>query len=200
MLKMAIKPTLQEIKSANTRKSLIDSAITLFQKYGIKKVTIDDICNNANLSKGSFYNNFSSKDHIITFAINMGLDTYISSHYSLDNNIKSKEQIISLNLCAFNFFNEIGKDMTRASYVSQISASIEVRQEGRAYVDNLDSIIRRAFEEKSFTTNFNYNEAYMHCIAVFTGILMKWCTQEKDSLQSIDWTKLITEQFRIMFK
>jgi AcrR family transcriptional regulator len=52
---MAIKTTRQEIKSMQTRQTLLDSAIELFMKYGVKKVTIDDICDHCNLTKGAFY-------------------------------------------------------------------------------------------------------------------------------------------------
>ena len=197
---MLINITQQENKSAQTRQALLDSAIELFMKYGVKKVTIDDICNNCNLTKGSFYYYFPSKDHIVTLSINSGLDKFITENYILDQKLNIKDQLILLNLCAFKYFNILGKEMTKASYISQFNSSVEVRIEGRPYVDNLSAIIKNAHNSDEFLMKFNFNEAYIHSISAFTGILMKWCTCTDISYNDIDWINLIKEQFRIMFK
>jgi hypothetical protein len=197
---MSINTTQQENQSTQTRQYLLDSAIELFMKYGVKKVTVNDICNNCNLTKGSFYYYFPSKDHIVTLSINSGLDKFVTDNFLLDESLNVSAQLILLNLCAFKYFNIIGKEMTRVSYISQLNSSVEVRIEGRPYVDNLTTIIKSAYEKDSFMTNFNFNEAYIHSISVFTGILMKWCTSNDISYNDIDWVNLIKEQFRIMFK
>lgn len=197
---MAIKSTQQEIKSMQTRQTLLDSAIELFMKYGVKKVTIDDICEHCNLTKGAFYYYFPSKDHIVTLSINSGLDKFILDNYAIEKITRTKDQLIELNLCAFKYFESIGKEMTRFSYISQFSKTVEVRIEGRPYVDNLTAIIKKAQEEGSLLMDFNFNEAYIHSISAFTGILMKWCTSTDSSYDDIDWVKMIKEQFRIMFK
>lgn len=197
---MAINTTEQENKSANTRQMLLDSAIMLFMKHGVKKVTIDDICNNCGLTKGSFYHHFPTKDHIVTLSINSGLDMYIKSNYTINNRLNLMQQIIDLNLCAFEYFKSIGKEMTRASYVSMINSSVEVRIQGRIYVEYLTSIIAKANESNKLLTKFTFKEAYMHSISVFTGIIMKWSTSVDPCYDDIKWDNLIEQQFKIMFK
>lgn len=197
---MAINRTKLENKSAETRQALLDSAIKLFMKYGVKRVTIDDICNNCNLTKGSFYHHFPSKDHIVTLSINSGMDKFIVENYLRDKTLKTKDQLLLLNLCAFKYFESIGKEMTRFSYISLLNKAVEVRIKGRPYVDNLTAIIEEAQEEGSLLMNLNFNEAYMHSISVFTGILMKWSTSIDSSYDTIDWVKMIKQQFKIMFK
>lgn len=197
---MAINTTDQENKSAQTRQKLLESAIELFLKYGVKKVTIDDICNNCNLTKGSFYHHFPTKDHIVTLSINSGLDMHVKNNYKNDTTLNLCQQITNLNLCAFEYFKNIGKEMTRASYVSMINSSVDVRIEGRIYVDYLTSIIRRVNESNATITDFNFNEAYMHSISVFTGIIMKWSTSLDAPYYDVNWENLIKQQFKIMFK
>lgn len=197
---MAINTTDQENKSAQTRQVILESAIELFLKYGIKRVTIDDICNNCNLTKGSFYHHFPTKDHIVTLAVNSGLDKYVNNKYINDNDLNLCQQITNLNLCAFEFFKSIGKEMTREAYVSMINSSVEVRIEGRIYVDYLTSIIRQVNECNIAFADFNFNEAYMHSISVFTGIIMKWSTSIDTPFDDINWDNLIKQQFKIMFK
>jgi len=197
---MAINTTDQENKSAQTRQKILESAIELFLKYGIKRVTIDDICNNCNLTKGSFYHHFQTKDHIVTLSVNSGLDMYVESNYINDNRLNLSEQITNLNLCAFEYFKSIGKEMTRVAYVSMINSSVDVRIEGRIYVDYLTSIIRQVNECNVASTDFNFNEAYIHSISVFTGIIMKWSTSSDAPYDDVSWKNLIKQQFKIMFK
>lgn len=197
---MAINTTVQENKSAQTRQVILESAIELFLKYGIKRVTIDDICNNCNLTKGSFYHHFPTKDHIVTLSINSGLDKYVENKYVNDTKLNLCQQITNLNLCAFEYFKGIGKEMTREAYVSMINSSVDVRIEGRIYVDYLTSIIRQVNECNIALADFNFNEAYIHSISVFTGIIMKWSTSIDVPYDDVNWENLIKQQFKIMFK
>ncbi|ABR49149.1 transcriptional regulator, TetR family [Alkaliphilus metalliredigens QYMF] len=195
---MSIKPTTREIKSHHTRQALIESAMDLLFKYGVKKVTIDDICSDCGLSKGAFYHNFPTKDHIVVLSVNAGLDKYIDQYFARDSSKSVAEQLIDLNMCVFKYFKHIGKEMTRASYEGQIRSKVEVRIPGRTYVDTLTSLVQQSFEKNSFSTNLNEDETYMLCIATFTGMLMKWCTQDDAMDKILDWSKMIQEQFNIL--
>lgn len=61
---------------------LKESAITLIQKYGMKNTTIDQLVDMANISKGSFYTFYPSKE-VLFFNI---IEDY---HTTIHNNIKS---------------------------------------------------------------------------------------------------------------
>jgi AcrR family transcriptional regulator len=198
MMDVSIRPTPRDSRSNQTKQALLDSAIALFLKYGVNKVTIDDISAECGLSKGAFYHFFSSKDQVVTLSVNSGLDKYIAEHFVLDINMPVMDQLIDLNICAFDYFKYVGKEMTRASYEGQIRACVDVRILGRTYVDTLTALVRRGLKENSFSTNLNEDYTYMHYIAVFTGILLKWCTQDDKMDAMLDWSKMIQEQFRIM--
>ena len=51
-------------QSAN-RERLMKSAFTLFQRFGIKKVTVEEIARGANVSKMTFYKYFRNKKDIL---------------------------------------------------------------------------------------------------------------------------------------
>src|SRR6476660_3974677 len=52
-------------KSAELRERLFRAALTLFAKKGFAETTVEDITNAADLGKGTFFNYFPSKDHIL---------------------------------------------------------------------------------------------------------------------------------------
>ncbi|MFZ1807292.1 MAG: TetR/AcrR family transcriptional regulator [Cyclobacteriaceae bacterium] len=51
-------------KMAGSAKSILISAKTLFWKHGIKRVTVEDICQHAAVSKMTFYRHFQNKHEV----------------------------------------------------------------------------------------------------------------------------------------
>src|SRR6476646_4392366 len=52
-------------RSAELRERLFRAALTLFAKKGFSETTVEDITNAADVGKGTFFNYFPSKDHIL---------------------------------------------------------------------------------------------------------------------------------------
>jgi AcrR family transcriptional regulator len=55
----------RERRSAETRESLFRAAIDLFARKGFTETTVEDITEAADVGKGTFFNYFPSKDHIL---------------------------------------------------------------------------------------------------------------------------------------
>src|SRR6202142_2911797 len=58
-------PDRRQRRSAETRERLFRSALDLFAKKGFMETTVEDITNAADVGKGTFFNYFPSKDHIL---------------------------------------------------------------------------------------------------------------------------------------
>ena len=52
-------------RSAEIRERLFRAALTLFTQKGFAETTVEDITNTADVGKGTFFNHFPSKDHIL---------------------------------------------------------------------------------------------------------------------------------------
>src|SRR5262249_61791052 len=52
-------------RSAEIRERLFRAALALFAKKGFSETTVEDITNAADVGKGTFFNYFPSKDHIL---------------------------------------------------------------------------------------------------------------------------------------
>ncbi len=57
------------MEDGNTRKRILNSSKDLFQKFGIRSITMDDIAHHLGISKKTIYQHFSDKDDIVTLAI-----------------------------------------------------------------------------------------------------------------------------------
>src|SRR3984957_19781009 len=61
----AAAPDRRQRRSSQTRERLFRAALDLFAKHGFADTTVEDITNAADVGKGTFFNYFPSKDHIL---------------------------------------------------------------------------------------------------------------------------------------
>src|SRR5213079_1266459 len=61
----ALPPSRRERRSADIRERLFRSALHLFAQKGFAETTVEDITEAADVGKGTFFNYFPSKDHIL---------------------------------------------------------------------------------------------------------------------------------------
>ncbi|MFP2930512.1 TetR/AcrR family transcriptional regulator [Pyxidicoccus sp. 3LG] len=54
---------------ARTRARIVESARVMFNRHGFDQVSIDDVMKQAGLTRGGFYNHFSSKDELYAEAV-----------------------------------------------------------------------------------------------------------------------------------
>ena len=57
----------REERAQATREKLLEAAIELVNQYGMKYLTVRNICDEAGVSTGSFYNLFDSKDDLVFY-------------------------------------------------------------------------------------------------------------------------------------
>ena len=58
-------PDRRQRRSSQTRERLFRAALDLFAKHGFADTTVEDITNAADVGKGTFFNYFPSKDHVL---------------------------------------------------------------------------------------------------------------------------------------
>src|ERR1700739_3268367 len=60
-----VAPDRRQRRSADIRERLFQAALQLFAGKGFAETTVEDITNAADVGKGTFFNYFPSKDHIL---------------------------------------------------------------------------------------------------------------------------------------
>jgi AcrR family transcriptional regulator len=63
---LAAEPDRRQRRSAETRERLFRAALSLFARNGFAQTTVEDITNAADVGKGTFFNYFPSKEHVLT--------------------------------------------------------------------------------------------------------------------------------------
>jgi TetR/AcrR family transcriptional regulator, cholesterol catabolism regulator len=63
----------------NTRRSLIASALSLFERRGFDRTSVQEIADHARLTKGAFYHHFESKDDLLRHIQEEYLDAQLAA-------------------------------------------------------------------------------------------------------------------------
>ncbi|SIT86721.1 TetR/AcrR family transcriptional regulator [Microbacterium sp. RU33B] len=119
-----------------TRRALVDSALARFERDGFDRTTLQDIVDDAGLTKGAFYYHFDGKEEVLWQIQNEYLDTQIAQATAIvtgsDAPVEQLRALIGLSL------------LGAADYRSHVAIFHQERRHLTG--DRLDSIIRKRDE------------------------------------------------------
>ena len=99
---------------------LFDTALEMFYKYGFDNVSVDEIAQNAGVSKGSFYNHFTSKESVLMEQFKKIDDYYDKTLAALPENVSASEYLTAFIGAMTHFCAKIcGIDFLRVVYAAQ---------------------------------------------------------------------------------
>ncbi|MFZ2258566.1 MAG: TetR/AcrR family transcriptional regulator [Clostridiaceae bacterium] len=179
-------PTRQE-KAQKTKLAIYHSAENLFQKHSFETVNVDDIVKNANVSKGSFYVHFDSKDALIAYYISdyvQRVDADYKSHLSqLPENLPIEEVLLSLVAKIAQVIEEdLGCENMKTLYRIQLSNTLKNNaslQYNRDLYDLFYTILKKGMDQEIFTKDLSPEEAADHFILGFRGLVYDWCVRDQ---------------------
>ncbi|MEM0910406.1 MAG: TetR/AcrR family transcriptional regulator [Pseudomonadota bacterium] len=85
------------------REVVIDAAIRLFKQNGVKATSVDEVINEANVSKKTLYNHFNTKDELVLAALRK--DDEIGRNALMKHVGQSSNDIVSQILSIFDFYD-----------------------------------------------------------------------------------------------
>ncbi|HCM14581.1 MAG TPA: hypothetical protein DHW79_01305, partial [Candidatus Cloacimonas sp.] len=84
--------TLLDPNMSSKHKDLILMAVKLFHRYGFSKVSVEEICREARVSKVTFYRYYKSKDELIVSILTLLFDDITRRVWALLEGDKSLKQ------------------------------------------------------------------------------------------------------------
>ena len=177
----------RQIQGQNSRDKLLDAATRLFHENGYQAVTVNDICEAAQLTKGAFYHHFDSKETLYQHLYTPQLDAYLSAHLTKKENADGKTLLLSLADATLSFSEEIGREMTSLSVVVMLNrGTSHLFTEGRIHTCLLQRALSQSQAEKA-----------LQCEGTEREFLVKWASAASDS--DFDWHSLLSREMRLMF-
>jgi len=102
------------VKSNSKRQQIKKAGLSLFNKYGIKKVTVEEICKNAQVIKPTFYKFFPNKKSLAQTIMTDSINKYINEFERILSNESSIENLFS---DFFKFKIEASGDFTKEFFI-----------------------------------------------------------------------------------
>ena len=153
----------RQIQGQNSRDKLLDAATRLFHENGYQAVTVNDICEAAQLTKGAFYHHFDSKETLYQHLYTPQLDAYLSAHFSIPENADGKTLLLSLADATLSFSEEIGREMTSLSVVVMLNrGTSHLFTEGRIHTCLLQRALSQSQAEKTLQCEISHSRTRFH--------------------------------------
>lgn len=145
-------------KAAFTKKQIANTLIKLLDEFSYDEITILQICQYGDVSRASFYRNFSSKDEVMSFYIKDIIDKKIPD---IDSN---KRMFFNSDDSLDVWFNE--KDLLYKLYVNDIFY---------IFTKQLIETINNSFRNKNYKDNDPYYDYLSSEMAyIISSIFYKW--------------------------
>lgn len=188
----------RQIQGQNSRDKLLDAATRLFHENGYQAVTVNDICEAAQLTKGAFYHHFDSKEALYQHLYTPQLDTYLASHFSIPEDADGKTLLLALADATLSFSEEIGREMTSLSITVMLSrGTSHLFTEGRVHTRLLHQALSQSQAGNQLKCDGSEHELMLIYSCLMVGFLVKWASLADES--NFDWHNLLQREMQLMF-
>lgn len=182
------KMTNRQIQAVETKKKIYDNAYELFQKYGFKEVSVDDIVKKAGVSKGAFYVHFNSKDSLIADVVTdyvKGLDIDYKNYIeSFSDNTNISDILFSFAGKISDILSQrIGCDLMRIIYEAQLAKTISpvpIMGYNRDLYKLFANIIHKGIQQGEFKEELTVEAITKYCVMTIRGAAYEWCVLYPD--------------------
>jgi AcrR family transcriptional regulator len=176
----------RERRAAETRLRLFRCALQLFAQRGFPNVTVEDITEAADVGKGTFFNYFESKDHVLGVMAEIQLGKVREALHQARAGKRSIRAVLS------QLFGRVGEEPGRSpelgrALLSSFLASDRIRElldrnmtEGRRMAAE---IVELGQQRGEIDPKLKKDQVALHFQQTFLGTLLLWSLRGEPKLQ-----------------
>lgn len=165
-------------KGRNTKNRIVSAAWTLFYKQGYDNTTVEEIIEESNTSKGSFYHYFEGKDALLGSLSCIFDEKYEELMDTMPAEMSSYDKLIFMNKELFFMIeNSISLELLARLYSSQVitKGDRHLLDQNRIYYKLLRQIVIEGQENGEFREDVSVNEIVKAYALCERAILYDWC-------------------------
>lgn len=163
-------------KTSETQKIIFNKAMSLMSEKGFQGTTVRDICAEANIPIGTFYNCYKSKIDILKSIYEDG-DKYM--HEAVENDFEGKNSIEKLHVFAYHYAQlnvRTGIDVMRVLFYP----TNEWFADTRPMQVLLQVIIDEGKAAGELRNDIDTEDIVDYVFDIFRGVCYNWCIHEAD--------------------
>lgn len=165
-------------KNRNTKGKIVSAAWRLFYTQGYDDTTIEEIIEESETSRGSFYHYFEGKDALLSSLSYLFDEKYSELEGNLEKIEGSFEKLMYLNRELFDYIeNNISLDLLARLYSSQLITKGEkhLLDHNRVYYKLLRRIVSEGQACGELTKDVTVNEIVKTYALCERALLYDWC-------------------------
>lgn len=175
--------TYRQRMAKKTRDKIIETAIDLFKKKGYANVSIAEIVNTAEVSRGSFYAHYKNKDDLLDSAVIIKENDYLNFYEALRNDScfadidylqKLKSFLYQVNL----IIADVTADLVRHYYSYIIQSSKNLLRSDRTYNRIIMELLGDCRKHNLLNNIYTDEQILEMCTLLNRGICMDWAMHD----------------------
>ncbi|MFZ5643852.1 MAG: TetR/AcrR family transcriptional regulator [Bacillota bacterium] len=192
------RATSRQLRAAETKRRIYESAVELMRVHGIDNFSVDDIVEAAGVSKGAFYVHYKSKYSLIADYVSTVDINYEDYFKSIPPDIKQSEMLLLVTeKIADVLANDIGFDVMRTVYealIKKTDGTEALLSYNRRLYQIYRQIVTQGVRQGEFREALNIDSVSNHCIMSIRGMTFEWCVRYPD----FDLKKEVLQHFDIL--
>lgn len=183
--------TARQLQAQQTKESIYNAAIKLFELRGYENVLIEDITNEANCAKGTFYLYYKSKKDLMYETVNRYNEISDRAYEEVKGIEDFREKLIKYSMFYYEGVRRTGRQILRALDGNNVldGATDVVNSDDRSIYRVLDKLVEEGMEQGYLSREYDTAHYRRALITTFLGVDYYWCTRE-----DVDVVELITQQ------
>lgn len=168
---MRLTMTNRQLKALETKEKIYKIALELLESDGYENIRIEDICQKAGVSTGTFYNYFKSKNEILQLIYQKG-DTYFEKTVrDAVAELETEEAVVAF----FRYYAQynVNTGMTTLKQLYNPENEFFTKKRGMQHV--LQEIIHKGQEENRLSGEVDADEIVADLFILARGIVYDWC-------------------------
>lgn len=192
----------RKLQAMETKKKIFETAQHLILEHGFENVSVDSIVKAADVSKGTFYVHFESKDALAAALIHDYTSTTDKDYKSFLTNLPDQTSVFDTLLLLAEEITEfiatnIGLENMRVLYKAHLTKTINTTPAmsyDRDLYKMFTEVLERGIRQGELREDIPVEFLSKHLIMAIRGITYEWCIRFPD----FDLKKQVQEHFRIL--
>lgn len=170
--------SVHETRAQVTREKLLKAAIKLVNRDGMKQLAVRNICDEAGLSTGSFYNLFSGKEDLISYYLKYAFVPYREKALEESEPYNPVERILIIYRAYVVYCKDMGLEFVSGLYASNHNPFFDFLHrdsDDDFIIATVRSYIDEAKKQGLIRKEVDTDESLLRIAAASTGLLFYWC-------------------------
>lgn len=198
----------RKAQGAETKKKLYEIAEKMFMERNFSDVNVEDITDEAGITKGAFYVHYESKDALIALLIAdyaSRADTdYKAFVDSLPADMASSSVLLALTeKIVDTLLNTLGCENMKKMYqmlLARTAGTEAIKGYGRELYALIFSILEKGVRCGEFTSSLSLEALSRHFVMAMRGVSYEWCVRHPDfdlRAQAMEHCRLLIEGIQV---